>query len=763
MYNLANLNDYEFEMLCKDIMEVKLQVKLHRFKRGKDQGIDLRDSDEDLKYMIQVKHFNDSSYSDLKRNIMKEVPNVKNNNPKNYYICVSKELTPKRRKEIFLMFKDYMKDLSNIIDKTDIDDFLAKEENKDIVQKNYKLWLCSSNVLTLIQNKNVFIDCEEILNEINDYAKLFVNTKAYFDCCNSLIKNNLIIIVGNPGVGKSTISKMLLLYFASKDFAVRYTSDNNIKDIKKILCSDPAKKEIVLLDDFLGQHYLNISDKEPNELKALISYIEKNPNKKLILNSRITIINEANYSSIAFSNLMEQCEDKNYLIDLNKMSFWEKAKILYNHIYFNNLPEEYMLEFRMNKNYALIIKHKNYNPRIIEYVTKPKNYLSVKPQDYINYILEKLDNPDKVWEDEFRNRLEEEDRILLNTLYSLTNTKIELDVLKNAFNKRILNNINKTTLNTFLEVINRLTNSLIKIEIFNNKRFILVVNNSLNDFLKKKIENNINEQINIIKNAYYIEQIEKFKNNKEIIYEMIYNNTLSKLKVINYTNSFYYLNLIIDYDLRDIKIKDYVEEVFKDFIINFKFGYEDLLIDLIKNGMVKFYNLEDIIFNNLDRFLKCLSYDNILYLNDALIKEKHKLNKEELDTFKNNLIEAFERCLIEQIDMNLYDIISRKVRILNINIDKNKPYQFYIDKYYPLIKEKIEQDIYEMIPSILGDGSFLIKEEDIHYDFIFNSINTENEFALFIVDKLAKWTAEYIDNNSLEENDEWEKIDDLFR
>lgn len=34
MYNLANLNDYEFEILCKDIMESKLSIQLHRFAKG---------------------------------------------------------------------------------------------------------------------------------------------------------------------------------------------------------------------------------------------------------------------------------------------------------------------------------------------------------------------------------------------------------------------------------------------------------------------------------------------------------------------------------------------------------------------------------------------------------------------------------------------------------------------------------------------------------------------------------------------------------
>ena len=49
MYNLKNLNDYEYEVLCLDIMEKKLNEKLYRFARGRDGGIDLCDKIEEPK------------------------------------------------------------------------------------------------------------------------------------------------------------------------------------------------------------------------------------------------------------------------------------------------------------------------------------------------------------------------------------------------------------------------------------------------------------------------------------------------------------------------------------------------------------------------------------------------------------------------------------------------------------------------------------------------------------------------------------------
>lgn len=84
---------------------------------------------------------------------------------------------------------------------------------------------------------------------------------------------------------------MLLLFHANQGYCVRYASDNSVKDIKKALTHDINKREIILLDDFLGQHYLNLKDERPSEIKYLVSYILKNKRKKIILNSRITIYN----------------------------------------------------------------------------------------------------------------------------------------------------------------------------------------------------------------------------------------------------------------------------------------------------------------------------------------------------------------------------------------------------------------------------------------------------------------------------------------
>lgn len=87
MYNFNNLSDFDFEILCKDIMQKKLGMQLYIFQRGRDGGIDVTDDPKNKNIVIQVKHYINSKYSDLISSLKKEISKVKELKPKKYYIC----------------------------------------------------------------------------------------------------------------------------------------------------------------------------------------------------------------------------------------------------------------------------------------------------------------------------------------------------------------------------------------------------------------------------------------------------------------------------------------------------------------------------------------------------------------------------------------------------------------------------------------------------------------------------------------------------
>ncbi len=52
---------------------------------------------------------------------------------------------------------------------------------------------------------------------------------------------------------------MLVLYFASIGYRVRYTTNGDLSGIKRAISADHSK-EIILLDDCLGQCYFRLKD-----------------------------------------------------------------------------------------------------------------------------------------------------------------------------------------------------------------------------------------------------------------------------------------------------------------------------------------------------------------------------------------------------------------------------------------------------------------------------------------------------------------------
>ena len=461
MFNYFNFNDVEFENLCQDVMERMLSVKLRRFSKGRDGGIDLTDSVPRYNIIVQAKHYIRSTFSNLRTSLSNEKSNVEKWNPNKYYVCCGMELTASNISEVYSMFSDYMESDRNIVTLKEIDELLQNPENSDIVRKHYKLWLYASEILNQIYNRNIFIDCESLLSEIGEESKYFVQTDVYNQCLDCLDKHKMIMITGQPGVGKTITSKMLALYYATQGYAVRYTTNNDISDMKRALSTDIEAKEIVLLDDCLGQHYFNMKETQENELTSLAQYVRLHDNKKLILNSRIKILNEAMERSKSFNLFFQEKKINKLTINMNTIHPIEKARIFYNHLVFKNVPKEYYGNIRENKNYLKIVTHRNYTPRIIEYVTLSSNYLIVSPSEFGKHILSNLDNPNDIWKSEYYHRIKEEDRALLTTMYSLTDTTIDYDILKKCFNKRLshMSNIDYT-INSFEAVLARLNQSI---------------------------------------------------------------------------------------------------------------------------------------------------------------------------------------------------------------------------------------------------------------------------------------------------------------
>jgi len=777
MYNYAALSDIEFEDLCKDIMERLLNVELRSFARGRDGGVDFTDNVNTYSIIIQVKHYINSPFSTLKSSLKKEREKLNQKKPKKFFICCSKRLTPSNIKDIYDIFSSYMKSDKHIITLAEIDDFLHMQENNDIVRKHFKLWLASISMLTDIFSSNVFIDSDVLVQDIKRDNLFFVQTSIFDKCIDCLEKNRILMIIGAPGVGKTVTSEMLVLRFVEKGYRVRFSTNADISNIKSSIALESETKEIILLDDCLGQCYFTMKETQETELLSLIKYIYNNPNKVLILNSRVTIFNEAKERTDKFKIYIEGRDVKVHTINVNEISIIEKARIFYNHLYFKKIPHDYFQSIRNNREYLKIVRHPNYMPRIIDYVTNYQSYIQVPANEYSHFIISSLSHPDDIWKNEFERRLSQFDRAFMNTLYSLTDTTIEMSTMQKCFNKRLesMDQVDKT-INNFIMVLKRLNNSVISIFDKKGIKHIGVINPSVNDYLKTVIDENELELHDMQKSVVHINQINRCygNNDRSLLIDNLFNN--GEILKIDFDSDIEKVNFIVNRICKKMICADNFKHVVENYFTlkdSFPYNYfnsKSNVIDALSSeplysyydiktlsnmyGLSKeFYNVYDIqklikLINSMTKLYSiegdseiieqfstiCIELVNeeiesIVDVNDvtALLEEYNIGEFVNRNTTRNHVTGEYVvdmECIIDEltscIEEDIKNSIESHVQYLPVDIREKisiSKFDVSIDEYEieKVVDSYIQSDIYDA-DEYRGDSS----SSDFDLDYIFN-------------------------------------------
>jgi len=415
-YDFKTLSSRDFEELTRDLLQEEWSTHIESFKEGKDQGVDLRYSSlNDGDTIIQCKHYVVSGFPALKRNLKKkELSKVKLLSPNRYVIVTSVSLSPANKAEIIKLFSPFIKAPSDIIGQTDLNNLLSKYPK--IEQNNYKLWLASKAVLDRVLHNAIAVQTNFQIENIRRKLPLYVQTGSLNKARNVLEDCHFIIISGIPGIGKTTLAEILLYRYLEQGYAPIKVTEN-IKEALDLY--NAVQKQIFYYDDFLGQTILHDRLKK-NEDSAIINFIEsvsKQKNSRFIMTTREYILQSANliYEKISRSGL----ESGKYILELSDYSKGEKARILYNHLYFSGLPTDYIKEILDDKFYFKIIGHPNYSPRIIEWMTSMYNIQHAEPEQYTSVFKRTLDQPQKLWEHAYTSQISRGAQILLLSLYSV--------------------------------------------------------------------------------------------------------------------------------------------------------------------------------------------------------------------------------------------------------------------------------------------------------------------------------------------------------
>ncbi|MDD2230143.1 MAG: hypothetical protein PHY48_12100 [Candidatus Cloacimonetes bacterium] len=287
--------------------------------------------------VVQCKHSSDLNKKLTPGLITKEIEKIKELNKietiNTYILMTNMEVTGKNEASIRKSITENVK-IENV-------DIFANVWLNQTILESCKLRMMVPRIyglgdLSQILDERLIEQSKEILSRMGDDLKKYVLTSSYIQALNAIQNHNIVMLLGEPMCGKSTIAALLCMSMLDKD-KYCYMQVTSLDEMKYRW--NPHEKQLFWLDDVFGS--TSFRHQTAEDMNKLLNHISTMIKKgaKIIFTSRTYIYYDA--KKYIKPNIFEVLNRSELVINVQAFTIAEREQILYNHIKYGDQDVSY--------------------------------------------------------------------------------------------------------------------------------------------------------------------------------------------------------------------------------------------------------------------------------------------------------------------------------------------------------------------------------------------------------------------------------------